>query len=432
MTVALTAYDNTSTALECAIDLADGFKYLKPTDHVLIKPNVPWGGMGMKAAPKFGVVTTARTIEYLIILLRKFGVNNISIGEGVVLNKELASNTLKGFKWTGMTRIAQKHEVGLIDLNQGPFRRVIAEETNIDVAEAVLDCNFLINVPVLKTHAHTKVSLALKNLKGCISDRSRMRFHRKDLDTCIALLNQIVKSDLTIIDGIYALENGPDFIGRAHRTNVIIAGRDAFACDCVGAKLLGIDPETVDHLNIYAKKTNKAFDSVWQNIKGEILENSCRPLQWKMNLESIFNHSNVTGIKVQYPGKGLCSGCFIALESILLPLCKDNPGTDFNGIEFCFGDQVIADPSSNHVFLVGQCAIKANGNMHNANMIKGCPPQIGDALVPVLKRTVSRWKFSKILTARILKTIAGKTGMYHEHFPAYYQYDPDLFLRDHF
>jgi len=107
---------------------------------------------------------------------------------------------------------------------------VKCDESN-SVARAVELCNglkglkpsdkVLINVPVLKTHGQCKVSLGMKNLKGCLSMSSKRAFHGKDLHRMIALLNTKIKPKLTIIDGLYAMEHGPSALGLAHRMNLL-------------------------------------------------------------------------------------------------------------------------------------------------------------------------------------------------------------------
>lgn len=155
----------------------------------------------------------------------------MSIGEGTVFNKELGSSTARGFQWSGIARAARKHGIPLVDFNAGPFGEVTLDGTSVHVARAVRDADFVINVPVLKTHAQAKVTLGLKNLKGCLKITSKRKFHNLDLHGLIARLNTVIRPGLTIIDGIYALARGPDMSGQAHRRNLIIASRDALSCD---------------------------------------------------------------------------------------------------------------------------------------------------------------------------------------------------------
>jgi len=66
----------------------------------------------------------------------------------------------------------------------------------------------------------------------------------------ITLLNTKLRPSLTIIDGIYGLEKGPDFLGSPRRMDLIIAGKDVFSCDIVGAMVMGIPPVEVEYLKL--------------------------------------------------------------------------------------------------------------------------------------------------------------------------------------
>jgi len=66
--VAITRYDGTINAIEKGIELIKGLEDLSPSDNILIKPNVVWGAGG--TVPKYGMITTSRLIEDIIILLR--------------------------------------------------------------------------------------------------------------------------------------------------------------------------------------------------------------------------------------------------------------------------------------------------------------------------------------------------------------------------
>ena len=79
--VAITRYDGTISAIEKGIELIKGFEDLRPSDNILIKPNVLWGAGGTKKIPKYGFVTTSRLVEGIVILLREKGCKKISIGD---------------------------------------------------------------------------------------------------------------------------------------------------------------------------------------------------------------------------------------------------------------------------------------------------------------------------------------------------------------
>jgi len=432
MPVAIVKYDGTLDALRGAIELCGGFEKLKEDNRILLKPNIAWGGGGSKKMPKYGFVTTSRIVEDLIQLLRERGCQHVSIGEGAVVSEELGSDTLRGYRWSGIEKVAKKHGVTLIDFNRESYRKVELEGTEIGISNTALESDFLINLPVLKTHTQTKVSLGLKNLKGCLDMKSRMEFHRKDLEHLIALLNTQVKPELTIIDGIYAMEHGPDLLGKAQRMNVIIAGKDNLSCDIVGSTVLGIEPSSVEHLKELASIEKRSLDISTVDVRGESIEDVAKELKWDRDPEDMFREAGVEGVSCQRPGKHFCSGCLISIESVLLAFCKDNMGITLDSIEICCGSEVRPKKESRKIFLVGNCSIRANKDVEDAIRVEGCPPKVGQTLITFMNHTLEKRRARRILAVRGLKKIARKLGIYDEDFPTWKRYQSPEFDTGHF
>ncbi|MCJ7670253.1 MAG: DUF362 domain-containing protein, partial [Dehalococcoidia bacterium] len=339
MTVSLVKFDGSLDSLRKAIELCQGFEKLGRNDRVLIKPN---NCFRHKIMPPYGMVTTAKIIEGIVQLLLDYGCKDISIGEGAIIGifDELEPYTKQGFRGTGIEKIAKKYGIKLVDFNQGAFHELDLGGVKVKVSRAALDTDFLVNVPVLKTHFQAKVSLGFKNLKGCLSKDSKKRFHTsKRLDTLICLLNEAIKSDLVIIDGIYMLEKGPEtLVGVAHRKDLIIASPDIFECDVVGATILGIDPAQVDYLREFAQRHGRSFDTNTIQIKGEDIESLKEQLEWRFEPDKeLLPPAKITGLSAPHPGQTLCSACGATLALALSIFGKDNPGMDFGGVELYYG-----------------------------------------------------------------------------------------------
>ncbi len=225
MPVALIKRDNYPNPIKSAIELCNGFGALKSDYNVLIKPNLVMGA-DKKIIPPFGKVTTARTIENLIEALFDHNCRKISIGEGAILNSEFGSDTWSAMKFSGIDKVGKKYGIKLEDFESSKFKKIQINGHVFKIAASALDADFVINVPVLKTHGQAIVSLGMKNLKGCLKFSSKKRAHKRgNLFDLIAQLNTHIKSDLIIIDGTYAMDRGPT-MGTAHRMDLIIAGTD--------------------------------------------------------------------------------------------------------------------------------------------------------------------------------------------------------------
>jgi uncharacterized protein (DUF362 family) len=117
--------------------------------------------------------------------------------------------------------------------------------------EVFLESDVVINVPILKHHFATKLTMAIKNLMGVVWDR--YWFHTNDLNQCIADLALYRKPDLNVIDAYYMLTaNGPmgGDIDDVKIMKTQLLSRDIVAVDAAGAKVFGVDPVKVDHIKI--------------------------------------------------------------------------------------------------------------------------------------------------------------------------------------
>ncbi len=432
--MSLVKFDGSLDSLRKAIELCGGFDKLNRNDKVLIKPN---NCFRHRIMPPYGMVTTSWIIDGVVRLLLEYGCKDISIGEGAIIGifDELAPYTKRGFKGTGIEKIAKKYGIKLVDFNEGTFNELDLGGIKAQVSRAALDTDFLINVPVLKTHFQTKVSLGFKNLKGCLSKDSKRRFHiSRRLDPLVCLLNEVIKSDLVIIDGIYMLEKGPETLaGVAHRKNLIIASPDVFECDVVGATVLGIDPAQVDYLKEFAQRHNRSFDINAIQIKGENIESLKEQLEWRFEPdEELLGPSKITGLSAPYPGQTLCSACGATLALALSIFGKDNPGMDFGGVALYYGLGLKPEGDTQKVFLYGDCAIRSNKDLQNATKIEGCPPTLTKTILALMKALLNKPRMFRMLLLRAIKLIGIRLGVYQETFPRWERYRVKEFDKTHF
>jgi len=431
VTVSIVKFDGSLESIGRAIELCGGFDKLDKNDQVLIKPNITFGGW--IAIPPYGMVTTSKMVEGILWRLAEHGCNDISIGEGTILGV-LGSNTKRGFRQTGINRVAKRYGAKVIDLNDGPFDYKDLGGIKVGISKIALEADFLINVPVLKTHAQVKVSLGFKNLKGCLEVASRKAFHMKGLEHLICLLNQSLESDLTIIDGIYMLEKGPDaMMGVAHRKNLIIASRDAFECDCVGATILGFEPSQIAYLREYAQLNNRPMDVNAFQIEGERLELLKEKLMWEVNSgEELFEFAGITGLSVPHPGHHICSGCYANLAYSLGLFGKVNPNLDLGDTTIYSGRNGVSQVTGQRIILYGNCAIQSNNKTNHTASIAGCPPKTMSTLFFVMRTLLSKPRMFKAILFGSPQLLALRTGVYSGNLPKWRLYRLPEFDRSHF
>jgi uncharacterized protein (DUF362 family)/Ni,Fe-hydrogenase III small subunit len=376
--------------LKRSIELCDGFKNLCPSDRVIIKPNlVAWDDQ-FPIAP-FGVYTTTRLVEDLIICLKNFGCSNITIGEGSVLLKK-DMGTLAAFEGLGYKTLEKKYGVSLVDFNESKAEEFTYHNGNkLFIAKEAVESDFFINFPVLKTHSQTKISLGLKNLKGCLKLKSKRHCHNPEsgLEFSFSHIADFVKPALTIIDGIYALEKGALHFGKAYRKDIIIASRDILGAELAGAQLIGYAAKDIEHFKHYSKRSGKSLAITDYEIKGEKIDDHIQPLKWDWTWTKdntgpgIFEKLGVTGVSLPKYDDTLCSGCSpIANMSNILALSAFK-GQPLPNVEILNGKKMQARPGYEKTVLLGNCIIKANKeneNINDAVKVKGCPPSENDVV----------------------------------------------------
>lgn len=386
--VAIMKYKEGLECLKKAVELVGGLQGFSGGSKVVIKPNLVLWREGTDF-PKYGVLTTARLIEKLVVLLKEHGVGHISLVEGPAKGtfRQIASGM-------ELNLLAERYGVNLVDVFEGPFARVTAGDVSLSINKTVLDADHVIDMPVMKTHTQAMVSLGIKNFKGVLDIASRKRCHSadpsSDLNYHLVKLSEMLRPSLTIIDGIYTLERGPNHSGDAHRTDIIVTSRDLISADKVGAAILGIPPQTVPYIALAAENRGRPPDLSDINILGDTpLAAVSRPHQWEMSwtkagdMPNLLALAGVKGITWRKVDNTICSYCAAFLPEyigagILFAKNRDKP---FDDIEILPGK--IRDPEGGHkhTLLVGQCQVKRNGRnplINHSVEIGGCPPSEED------------------------------------------------------
>jgi len=391
--VALVKYKQSPDSLREVIALCNGFSELKRDARVLIKPNLVLWDDKIPIAP-FGVFTTTRLVEDLVLLLQKAGCTDITIGDGSMTVKP-GTSTADAFAGLGYKDLVTKYHVKLVDFSTSPGVKLQGADGKVlQVAKAALDTDFLIDVPVLKTHGQTKVSLGIKNLKGCLKLPSKRLCHDPaygGLEHAFSVLPDLIKPALTIVDGIYALEQGPLVFGKAIRKDVIIASKDILGADLVAAKTIGYNPDDVIHFKEFASRTGRSLDLTKYTVKGELLANHITPLKWDWEWTkddtgpSGFERLGIKGIGVPKYDETMCSGCSLMsniVNILVLSAVQGKPAPVLlPKIEILNGKKRQARAGYDATVLIGNCIAAANArnpHVRKALKVAGCPPEYLD------------------------------------------------------
>lgn len=395
-TTAIVRYEKPGESVKKAVELSGGLDHMPKGARVFIKPNIVFWTKATNF-PKWGVITTSRVIEDMVVLLKDLGAGEIVIGEGVVVtdpkDKETPSHA---FESLGYRVLQKRYGVRPVNLLAGKFRKVdLGDGMELEFSTEIMDSDFVVDLPVMKSHNQTMVSLGIKNLKGTINISSRKRCHsadpERDLHFWVSRLADKMPPMFTLIDGIYTLERGPAFDGKIHRTDVLVASSDVLSADLVGARVLGFDPAKVPHLAHAAKNRGRSTDLSDVTVVGGKIEDVASPHEFDFiyksdeegEMPAALAKQGISGLFYRKFDTSMCTYCSGLNGLVLTAIRAAYKGTPFDKVEVLTGKMREPAPGMNKTILLGKCMVKKNKdheNIKEAILIKGCPPQPDDIL----------------------------------------------------
>lgn len=337
---------------------------------VLIKPNI-----GREASIGRGYNTHPQAIAGVIEMMQDAGAAKIVIGESPLVG----INTMDAFKKGGVTDVADNYGVELIDFDKHkPVKKDIPDGRVLEstkICSPVFEYDFIVSVPVAKTHMHTGVTLGIKNMKGCLYRHEKVRYHQmeylneefpeKTLDSAISDLASILLPDLTVIDGFIGMEGLGPSGGEAKQSDFCVASWNPLGADIYGCILMGLDPKEIPHLRLISERCNLPFEAHEYNVIPEKYHEYISPYNPPpTNISLEFEN-----IKIY--DKESCSACLSTLM-LFLSRFKDDMTPYFlhDGKFHIAIGKGVGDAVEGTVF-VGNCTrfMKDKGVY-----IKGCPP----------------------------------------------------------
>lgn len=191
-----------------------------------IKPNLVapmeayWGG-----------TTHPEVVAGIVEYLQEKGFSNLVIMEG----SWVGDKTSESYEVCGFKSLCEKYNVPFLDMQKEKGVPVQCGDMTLNICKSALDLDFLINVPVLKGHCQTKITCALKNMKGLLPNSEKRRFHALGLHDPIAHLGLAIHQDFIVVDNICGdldFEDG----GNPVEMNRVLAAvdpvlMDAYVCD---------------------------------------------------------------------------------------------------------------------------------------------------------------------------------------------------------
>jgi uncharacterized protein (DUF362 family)/ferredoxin len=241
--ITLRVRDNPAAAARQAITMLGGMKrILAGRGTAILKPNFVAG-----RPARTGATTNLDIIAAVAEEVHAAGAEPyLCESSGTEFNDESTYAIL------GLEEFCRQHEIGMIGrvdrwmtLRPAGARRLRRFHAPAQLADACL-----INLPVLKTHVVSGMSIAMKNLMGLLPRDDRRAMHTLGIQQCIVDMNLGLRPDLNIVDGSVGQDGDGPLYGEAAQLGALMAGRDSLAVDLACCRIVGVDPRAIGHLRL--------------------------------------------------------------------------------------------------------------------------------------------------------------------------------------
>jgi uncharacterized protein (DUF362 family) len=245
-----------------AIEAMGGIsRYVKKGQTVVVKPNIGWDTSPERAAntnPKL----VARIIEHCL----KAGAKDVFVFD------HTCDTWTRCYANSGIEKAAKDAGAKVVGGNTENFYQTVEvggkSLKTAKVHELILTSDVFINVPVLKHHSSTRVTIAMKNLMGVVWDRGF--WHRNDLHQCIADFAVYKKPHLNVVDAYAVMKrNGPRGVSIDDLVELksLVISADMVAADAASTLLFGSQPSDIPYINIAEELNVGVKDLSKLNIK---------------------------------------------------------------------------------------------------------------------------------------------------------------------
>jgi uncharacterized protein (DUF362 family) len=225
-----------------AVDAVGGIaRFVRPGETVLVKPNMAWD-----RSPEQGANTHPDVVAEVVRLCLEARAARVVVADVPVHDAERVAER------SGIAAAARRAGAEVAIPPGAGFVLASIGGTVLDTWEVLapaLAADRVINVPVVKDHALTRLTCGLKNGYGLLGG-TRARLHQQ-ISASIADLAAAFRPTLIVVDATRVMFRAGPTGGRlddVRQVGAIAAGTDPVALDAWGAGILGVDPREVPHV----------------------------------------------------------------------------------------------------------------------------------------------------------------------------------------
>src|SRR6266581_4061392 len=215
---------------------------------VLIKPNL------VDYIPGNHINTHPLLVCAAVECFRRLGAKNVLVGEGPGHQRDTELVLLE----SGFTDELCQLRVPFVDLNRDELvmTPLLASYTGMKrlwLPRTVLEADFIVSMPKVKTHHWSGVTLSMKNMFGVVPGVKygwpKNLLHWHGIQQSIVDVVATVPIHFVIADAIVCMEGNGPLAGTARRLDRIVLSDDPVAADATCSRLIGFVPERVPHIS---------------------------------------------------------------------------------------------------------------------------------------------------------------------------------------
>jgi uncharacterized protein (DUF362 family) len=217
-------------------------RFVKPGDRVVIKPNI-----GFAKSVEYAVATNPEVIVALIRLCQEAGAKTVQVFDNPVVQASTA------YRESGIEAAASAAGAEVFQVTRLKFIETAIPKGKViqkwPIYEDALTADVFINVPIVKNHGVSTLTLGAKNLMGVLGG-NRGNLHQ-NIGQTMADIGTVVPVHLTIIDAVRVLmRNGPTGgnLRDVEKRDVIVAATDRVAADAYACSLANRQPSDVPYI----------------------------------------------------------------------------------------------------------------------------------------------------------------------------------------
>ncbi len=222
-------------------------RFVARGDRVMIKPNIGWD-----RTPELAATTNPEVVRALVELCFEAGAKEVTVMDNTT-NQAQRCYARSGIAEAAKTAGAKVPFVNSFRLKKMPLKGEWLKEW--DVFTDFVEADKLINVPIVKHHSLSRLTLGMKNWLGAIGG-PRNQLHQK-LDEAMVDLAAFFRPQLTVLDAYRILtRNGPQGgrLSDVKLLKTVAATADPVAADTLGASYLELIPSELPYLGLANKR----------------------------------------------------------------------------------------------------------------------------------------------------------------------------------